>query len=355
MWAYMRNRSYCILLMTFVTLHAQAHHSRAHFDQDRTIEIEGTVSELSWRSPHIYVAVDALEPDGTRVTWTLEGHSIPGSLRVGWKQDSVKVGDRVLIVAHPNRVADKKFAMLYSATLMDGTTYYAYAIPEGKTVAGLEDRRPTAPSTDFSGTWRHLVPVRVATIESYHAPTDWPLSERGRAQAERFDINDDPVLDCVPMGVPRLILATYSHRWRRFPDRIVIEKERTPQIRTIYLDGRQKPADYVPDELGFSVGRIERDGTLVVETSGFAATPWGNARGLDSSEHKRVIERYRLIEGGYGMSVSYTIEDPVYLAEPVTITGDYAKSSDFEFVAETCDVETARRHLRYLTEKGSDG
>ena len=107
------------------------------------------------------------------------------------------------------------------------------------------------------------------------------------------------------------------------------------------------PADWTPNELGFSVGRIEPDGTLIVETSGFAATPWGNSRGLDSSAEKKVTERYRLIDGGYAMSVSYTIEDPIYLTEPVTVTGEYAKSSDFEFVTETCDKETARRHLRF--------
>lgn len=326
---------------------AQGHHSRAHFDIDRTIELEGTVTELSWRSPHIYMAVDAVDADGARAIWTLEGHSIPGSMRVGWQRDSVRVGERVRVVAHPNRAAAKPFAMLYSATLADGTTYYAYSIPAGKTVAGVEDQRPTAPSTDFAGTWRHLVPVRVATIESYRAPTEWPLTAVGREQAERFDINADPVLECVPMGVPRLILATYSHRWQRRADRIVIEKERTPQIRTIYLDGRRKPDDFVPNELGFSVGRIEPDGTLVIETTGFAPTRWGNARGLDSSAAKSVTERYRLTEGGYAMSVSYTIDDPVYLTEPVTVSGEYAKSSDFEFVAEVCDPATARRHLRY--------
>lgn len=334
-------------MLALITTHALGHHSRAHFSLDETITIEGTVTELSWRSPHIYVAVDAVDSAGVRATWTLEGHSIPGSLRVGWEQHSVRVGDRVRVVAHPNRNPAKTFAMLYSATLADGTTYYAYSIPAGKVVAGVEDQRPTAPSTDFSGTWRHLVPVRVATVESYRAPTEWPLTPLGRAQAERFDINDDPVLDCVPMGVPRLILATYSHRWQRYPDRIVIEKERTPQIRTIWLDGRDRPAEFVPNELGFSTGRIESDDTLVVETTGFAATPWGNSRGLDSSAQKRVVERYRLIEGGYAMSVSYTIDDPIYLTQPVTVTGEYAKSSDFEFVAESCDPDTARRHLRY--------
>ena len=191
------------------------------------------------------------------------------------------------------------------------------------------------------------VPVRVATIESFRAPTEWPLTGLGRAQAADFDINDDPQLDCVAMGVPRLILATYSHRWQHFEDRIVIEKERTPQIRTIYLDGRSMPADFTPNELGFSTGRFEPDGTLVIETRGFAPTRWGNSRGLDSSAAKTVVERYRLAEDGYSMSVSYTIDDPVYLEEPVTVTGEYQKSSDFEFVEETCDPATARRHLAF--------
>lgn len=339
--------SILVLSCLCLPLLAQAHHSRAHFDMQSMIEIEGVVSELSWRSPHVYLTVDAADAAGVMQSWTIEGHSIPGFLRVGWERDSVEVGDRVLIRAHPNRDAEKTFAMLYSATLEDGATHYAYAIPEGESVAGGADRKPTAPSTDFSGTWRHLIPVQEATVGSYRAPIEWPLTPLGRAQAESFDINDDPVLDCIPMGVPRLILATYSHRWRRDSDKLYIEKERTPQLRTIHLDGTPRPADFVPNELGYSIGRFEA-GTLVIRTDGFAATRWGNSRGLDSSADKRVTERYKLIDDGYRMSVSYTIEDPMYLAEPVTVQGVYDKRADFEFVAETCDPETARRHLQFF-------
>ena len=327
---------------------AEAHHSRAHFLLDETIEIEGTVTEVSWRSPHVYVEVEALNDAGVAQSWTLEGHSIPGFLRVGWQRDSVEVGDRAVVVAHPNRDPGKTFAMLYSVTLASGATYYAYAIPEGRTAPGVETRAPAAPSTDFSGTWRAMITLREATIDSFRAPTEWPLTAAGSAQADNFDINDDPVLDCVPMGVPRLILSTYSHRWTRDGDTIVIEKERTPQIRTIHLDGATRPPDHEPDELGFSVGHIEDDGTLVIVTDGFAATSWGNHRGLDSSDQKRVVERYRLTDDGYAMSVSYTIEDPVFLSQPVTVDGEYRKSADFDFVEETCDIETARRHLEFF-------
>lgn len=322
---------------------AQAHHSRAHFLIDQTIAIEGTIAEVSWSSPHIYVTVEA--DDGK--AWTLEGHSIPGSIRVGWTKDAVKVGDRAAVVAHPNRDPSKTFGMLYSATLQSGATYYAYAIPQGVQVATAVSTRATAPSTDFTGTWSAPSSLRQSTIDSYHPPTEWPLNETGRAQAAAFDVDDDPVLDCVPMGVPRLILSTYAQRFTRQADTIVIEKERTPQLRVVHLNGAPRPASFVPNELGYSVGRFESDGTLVIETDGFASTPWGNARGLDSSAQKRVVERYKLTPDGYGMDVTYTVTDPVYLLEPHTVRSQYRKTADIEFVPEQCEPGVARRHLQF--------
>ena len=47
------------------------------------------------------------------------------------------------------------------------------------------------------------------------------------------------------------------------------------------------------------------------------------------------------------MEVSYTIHDSVYLREPVTVRSQYRKNADLEFVAETCELETARRHLQF--------
>jgi hypothetical protein len=326
---------------------AEAHHSRAGFDLDARIELDATITAVEWRSPHVYYEASVPGSTGSAETWTFEGHSIPGFLRLGWQRDTVQLGDRVAIVAHPSRTGGERFAMLYSVTRGDGNTYYAYQIPQGRTVPGLQPAAPVMPSTDFSGTWRHMIPVYEAAIGSFRPPTEWPLTAKGRAQVDAWNLNDDPELDCVPLGVPRLILATYSHRWRREPGRIVIVKERSNQTRVIHLDGTARPANFAPDELGFSTGRYEADGTLVVETSGFAPTRWGNSRGLDSSAAKRVVERYRLAADGLRMSVAYTIEDPEFLTEPVTVTGEYQKGADYDFVAETCDRETARKHLQF--------
>jgi hypothetical protein len=326
---------------------AQAHHSRAPFDLDAKIELTATITEVAWRSPHVYYEATVRNAAGVEEIWTFEGHSIPGFARLGWQRDTIEVGDRVSIVAHPNRTGSGTFAMLYSVTRDDGNTFYAYQIPQGATVPGLKAAAPVAPSTDFSGTWRHMIPVYEAAIGSFRPPTEWPLTAKGRAQVDAWSLNDDPELDCVALGVPRLILATYSHRWTREDRHLVIVKERSNQTRVIHLDGVPRPADFMPNELGYSVGRFEADGTLVIETDGFAPTRWGNSRGLDSSAAKRVVERYKLASDGLRMAVSYTIDDPEFLTEPVTVMGEYQKGADYEFVAETCDRATARKHLEF--------
>ena len=343
----MRTSAVVVAVLSSIAFASEAHHSRAPFDLDKRIELTATITDVAWQSPHVYFEAVVVDAAGVSQTWTFEGHSIPGFLRLGWQRESVRVGDRVTIVAHPSRTTTRPFAMLYSVTQGNGTTYYAYQIPEGKTVPGLPTAAAVTPSKDFAGIWRHMIPVLEAAIGSFRPPSEWPLTAKGRAQVEAWNLNDDPELDCVPLGVPRLILATYSHAWRREPQQIVIVKERSRQTRIIHLDGAAKPADFTPNELGFSVGRFEADGTLVVETSGFAPTRWGNSRGLDSSAAKRVVERYKLSADGLRMSVAYTIDDPEYLTEPVIVEGEYQKGPDYAFVDETCDRATARKHLQF--------
>jgi hypothetical protein len=47
-------------------------------------------------------------------------------------------------------------------------------------------------------------------------------------------------------------------------------------------------------------GRFEPDGTLVVETTRFSPVRWGNHPAVDSSEKKRIVERYKLIDSDMG-------------------------------------------------------
>ena len=329
----------------FLPLLVQSHHSRAPFMLDDTFETKGIVTEVAWQSPHVYLVVDTITENGTKETWTFEGHSIAGLVGNGWEKNSIKVDDEVIMVANPNRNPEKKFGLIDNVTRPDGATFYSFRVPSGA-ASNRPNRAPSEPSTDFSGTWSRVSTLQQALVGGFGV-TDWPVTAKGQAQLAEYDLRNDPQLDCVPVGIPALIFYPYSTKWTRENDKIFWEKDQYPINRTIHLDGPPRPSSHKPDALGYSIGKFEPDGTLVVETTGFAPTAWGATRGLDSSEQKRVTERYRLTEDGFGMQVSYTIEDPVYLAEPATQEGSYRKVLDHEFSNVPCDPETARRHLTF--------
>ena len=94
--------------------------------------------------------------------------------------------------------------------------------------------------------------------------------------------------------------------WRGhvFEDRIEIELQNVNIIRTLYFNLDEHPDDLEPNLVGHSIARFDKDGSLLVDTIGFYVTRWGLAAGVDSSEQKRVSERYTLSKDGLGMDIS---------------------------------------------------
>ena len=336
----------CVLVFALFTAGAvSAHHSRSAFNLDSSIEVEGTLMELAWRNPHAFLVVESIDGSGNTMEWTFEGHSIAGLMRNGWSRDTFDIGERVVVVARPNRNAERLFGLLSHVTRIDGETLYAFSrSPE----FALPPRRPVAPSTDFSGTWRPILDMRQTLVGGFEPPSDWPYTEKGLAEIAQFDFNDDPGLDCEAYPMPRITRYPYNQRWEASGDGITITHEQADTVRELNLEkGATLPASHVPDKNGYSIARFEEDGTLVVMTTGFADTKWGSERGVSSSDQKIVVESYRLIEGGYGLALSYRITDPEYLKESVELTRNFRLISAYEFTDEPCDTLTARRHLQF--------
>lgn len=78
----------------------QAHHSFAMFDMAKSVSFKGTVKELQWTNPHVWIELTVQGKDGP-VTYSFEGAAIAVLKRVGWTRDSVKAGDVVTVVGHP--------------------------------------------------------------------------------------------------------------------------------------------------------------------------------------------------------------------------------------------------------------
>src|SRR4051812_16711243 len=84
------------------TFQAEAHHSFAMFDSEKTITVAGTLKEFEWTNPHCWLHVAVVDAaTGRSVDWAFEMGSVGQVAAQGWKADSVKPGDNITIDAHP--------------------------------------------------------------------------------------------------------------------------------------------------------------------------------------------------------------------------------------------------------------
>lgn len=82
---------------------AMAHHSVAQFDTTRLVKIQGTVRQFQWTNPHVWIQLVVTDAAGKNTELAIEGPN-PGALsRLGWKSNSLKVGDVITVVVNPLR------------------------------------------------------------------------------------------------------------------------------------------------------------------------------------------------------------------------------------------------------------
>ena len=75
----------CALSLLVLPGAALAHHSLLTYDVDEIVEIEGEVTDVFWRNPHVQLTVRAVDDDGGERSGTVEGSpSIRGS--AGYRQ-----------------------------------------------------------------------------------------------------------------------------------------------------------------------------------------------------------------------------------------------------------------------------
>ena len=109
------------VVLSLFTLNASPHHSMALFDGTTLVTVEGRVTQIIWRSPHVYVMVESNEPEGEPAEWRFEALPVHIMVRQGWTQDSLSVGDQVTVQGYPVRDSDVTYAWLRQLTKEDGT------------------------------------------------------------------------------------------------------------------------------------------------------------------------------------------------------------------------------------------
>ena len=91
-------------LWLLATASVFGHHSvSAEFDVNRRITYAGVITRVEWSNPHIYFYVDVKDANQKVRNWAFEGAGPNTLARLGWMRDSLKVGDRVTVLAFPAR------------------------------------------------------------------------------------------------------------------------------------------------------------------------------------------------------------------------------------------------------------
>ncbi len=113
---------------------------------------------------------------------------------------------------------------------------------------------------------------------------------------------------CVPSGIPNMFLPGNGLHIIQTPTKVVMFKQGNWELRHIYLNVPHS-ANVKPSWYGESVGHYEGD-TLVVDTIGQNTKTFVDAFRTPHTEKLHVVERWRLIDGGKGLEVKITVDDP---------------------------------------------
>jgi hypothetical protein len=328
---------------------ALGHHSDVGLDMDGVTLIEGTVTQFNWRNPHVYLLVEAPDANGELVEWSVQMGSTIVVTRMGWNQDSIVPGDHVIVGLHAARNG-RPYGLIDSI------------VKEGVALPTSMGARTSEPLIAVSGTPTEADSVAglwiadVSKLVSYPGGLDGffmaqlQLTAAGQAAAAAYDeISElNPGASCIGLPTPAIHVMTNLYPLQIEIDetaqRAYIRSEYFDEERIVYLDGRGHPENGERTLSGHSIGRFEGD-TFVVDTALFADHRSPYQTGVPSGAQKHVVERFRLLPDRTRMIAEFVLEDPEYLAEPLSHSRELIYSPQMGFSEFNCDVEATRRFL----------
>ena len=305
------------------------------FDTTQEILIEGTVARFDWVNPHMYLIVETKGPDGKPALVEGEGLGITQALVDGLDRDALKPGTPVVVRANPNRGGWGKQVRIQDVTTQDGVIHPFYA--------ANRRTRVLTPAETIEGHW---APPRAALGAAFGAMARWPVTPAGRAaQAE---LAADGI--CTTEPTPVLSILDELRTIDVGENEVVLRFDNTgDHVDRIVHMATQHPANVQPSLHGHSIGRWEGE-TLVIDTIGFEPNLSGIALNVPAGPGKHTVERLTLTEERPRLRYEVTVEDPVYLAGPATLTQQWDHRPDLEFSQNTgaCDPEVADRYKDHV-------
>src|SRR5436190_20560406 len=81
-----------------------AHHGTGtSYDQNKTIQVKGKVTEFAWKNPHSALFMEVTDGPFKGRNYAVELNSPGVMIRQGWTKKQFQIGDEVVINVHPSK------------------------------------------------------------------------------------------------------------------------------------------------------------------------------------------------------------------------------------------------------------
>lgn len=328
-------RSWAVSLL-LAAAPASAHHSSALFDTAKQVTLDGVITKYDWRNPHVYMAIRVTGADGGAVDQQIEAGASSVLLPLGLTPDAVAIGERVTVRGNPSRSGPGHMVLGRELVKADGSV-----LPLNINSAASRVAPPNVTATSIAGTW---FPPRENFFAFNGTRRSWSLTDLGQKASAAFSGRETAHQDCIPVTAPTLMLYPVTSLIEVAADVVKMHVDWMASERVVYLDGRGHPANGVATLHGHSIGHWE-GAVLVVDTAQFAPHKEGNAMGLPSGSRKHLVERFSVSGDGKHLQYDVVLEDPDYLAAPVTYSSQWNYRPDLVPTGLACDLDVARRFL----------
>jgi hypothetical protein len=327
-----------------------AHHSDAGLDMESFVTFDGTITEYSWRNPHVYIGVVTQNDDGEQIEWVLQTSSTMTVTRMGWTRESLSPGEKVTVVTHA-ALDGRLYGLVESIKKADGillTGSFFSASGEPKLDVIFTDQRAASLEGKWIADGDKLIDYPGGYDGFFRAQlvlTDKAIS----AQTSLNELSDEnPDSTCIGKPTPAMILSTVYYpleiAFQEELQTITLRSEYFDELRTVYMDGRSHPDSSERFVSGHSIGRWEDD-VLIVDTRNFANHRSPYQIGVPSGGQKHVVERYQLINDGAGATIEFTLEDPEYIVGSLYHSREMIFAPQMKFSPFNCDTESTGRFV----------
>ena len=134
--------------------------------------------------------------------------------------------------------------------------------------------------------------------------------------------SDDPILKCLPPGVPRIMLSPFPMQIVQMQGQVIMLFEYDHFVRIVYTDRKTHSKDLDPSWMGDSIGAWDGN-TLVVDTVGLNEKSWLDQIGHPHSVALHVIERIHRVDRD-------TLQDDITIDDPGAYTRTWTGRQTFK-------------------------